>query len=97
MGAEIHYDSEYARDIAVRVAHPKSNIPLAQKVADLVDKVRTTRPLEFWHVKGHSGDYGNDAADKYADLGAAGHCTPQWPRWAEVGMGGYPRKGPEID
>ena len=86
-GAEIHYDSEYARDIAVRVAQPKSNIALAQKVADLVDEVRVTRPLEFWHVKGHSGDYWNDAADKYADLGAAGNCTPQWARWAEVPVG----------
>eukprot|EP00435_Cladocopium_sp_Y103_P060232 s395_g22.t1 len=72
VGAEIHYDSHYARDLAVRVAQPKSNVALAHKVADLVDAVRATRPLQFRHVKGHSGDYGNDAADKFADLGAAG-------------------------
>lgn len=34
--AVIHYDSEYARDLAVRVAMPKVNVALAHRVADLV-------------------------------------------------------------
>ena len=82
--ATIHYDSQYARDIAVRVAHPRTNVALAEKVAALVEEVRAIRPLKFKHVKGHSGDIGNDCADKYADRGAAGRSSPQWKRWTEV-------------
>ena len=87
LGAEIHYDSEYARDIAVRVAVPKSNLALANRVADLVDEVRRLRPLRFRHVKGHSVDVGNDAADMFADKGAQGRSSPQWSRWSDVPAG----------
>ncbi|CAE7513563.1 rnhA, partial [Symbiodinium pilosum] len=69
--AVIHYDSEYARDLAVRAAAPRSNQRLAESVASWVEKVRSVRPLEFRHVKGHSGDVGNDAADKFANRGLA--------------------------
>ena len=85
--AEIHYDSEYARDLATRRAAPKTNHELANKVADLVDKVRENRRLTFRHVKGHSGDVGNDSADKYADLGAKGRSSPQWWRWSQTPTG----------
>ena len=82
--AVIHYDSEYARDLAVRAAAPRSNQRLAESVASWVEKVRSVRPLEFRHVKGHSGDVGNDAADKFANRGREGHASPQWGRWADV-------------
>ena len=62
------------------MARPKGNVELAARVADLVDEVRATRALAFVHVKGHSGDVGNDAADLYADRGRLGWVTPQWPR-----------------
>ena len=84
VSAWIHYDSEYARDLAVRVATPRTNVALAYKVADLVDQVRAIRPLSFCHVDGHSGDVGNDAADLYANRGREGGVSPQWDRWGEV-------------
>ena len=82
--AVIHYDSEYARDLAVRVATPQSNRELAERVAALVDRVRSVRPLDFRHVKGHSGDVGNDSADLYANRGRMGRVSPQWRRWTDV-------------
>ena len=53
--AVIHFDSEYARDFAVRVATPNSNHALAERVASFLEKVRSVRPLDFRHVKGHMG------------------------------------------
>lgn len=78
--AVIHHDSEYARDIAVRVAAPHSNKKLTETVATLVEKARDLRPLSFKHVKGHSQDVGNDAADKYANWGREGRVSCHWTR-----------------
>ena len=82
--AVIHYDSEYARDIAVRVAAPHSNKKLAETVATLVEKVRDLRPLNFKHVKGHSQDVGNDTADKYANWGREGRVSCHSTRWCDI-------------
>ncbi|CAE8616179.1 unnamed protein product, partial [Polarella glacialis] len=80
--AWIHYDSEYACDLAARRSTPTSNMELAERIAQLVEQVRARRPLRFKHVKGHSNDVGNDAADKYADWGSQGRATAQWRRWS---------------
>ncbi|CAE8670872.1 unnamed protein product, partial [Polarella glacialis] len=80
--AWIHYDSEYACDLATRRSTPTSNMELAERIAQLVEQVRARRPLRFKHVKGHSNDVGNDAADKYADWGSQGRATAQWHRWS---------------
>ena len=82
--ATILYDSEYARDLAVRAAAPQTNHTLAEKVANLVEQVRDVRPLYFKHVKGHSHDIGNDAADKYANWGREGRVSCHWSRWSET-------------
>ena len=82
--AVIHYDSEYARDIAVRVAVPHSNKKLAETVATLVEQVREIRELGFKHVKGHSQDIGNDTADKYANWGREGRVSCHWTRWCNT-------------
>ena len=82
--AVIHHDSEYARDIAVRVAAPHSNKKLTETVATLVEKVRDLRPLSFKHVKGHSQDVGNDATDKYANWGREGRVSCHWTRWCDI-------------
>ena len=43
--AVIQYDSEYARDLAVRAAAPRNNQRLAESVASWVEKIRFVRPL----------------------------------------------------
>ena len=74
--AVIHNDPEYATDLA---GTPRGYKLWLKKVALRVERVCSVRVVDFRHVKGHSGDHGNDAADLYANLGRSGR-PPQWSR-----------------
>ena len=70
--AVICYDSEYAYSLATRLANPTTNKQLAESVASLVT---------MEHVRGHTGIYGNEVADRLADRGARGRVSPHAPHW----------------
>lgn len=56
--------------------NPVSNSDLIRDAVELKNEIndlhreRNWQPLEFHHVKGHSGDTGNEAADRLANQGA---------------------------
>ena len=79
--AVICYDSEYAYSLATRLATPTTNKQLAESVASLVTMVRQKALLTFKHVRGHTGIYGNEVADRLADRGAQGRVSPHAPHW----------------
>eukprot|EP00972_Heterocapsa_arctica_P034803 5122987-Heterocapsa_arctica.AAC.1 len=70
--------------MADRKWSPISNLALVAAVRSRLDFVRTTRRVTFEWVKGHSGDAGNERADRNADPGASGLLT-LWPRRRLVG------------
>ncbi|CAE8649773.1 unnamed protein product, partial [Polarella glacialis] len=77
-------DSEYAAQMAQRMWTPQhENVELINKVADLVDQVQRQRRLGFLCVKGHSGEPGNEWADKLAERVATGAVSPQSKRCAK--------------
>lgn len=52
---------------------PRCNIALVHTVSELVKTVSHRRTIVWQHVFGHTGDPGNERADRLAKLGAAGH------------------------
>ena len=66
----IRYDSEYACKMTVGEWRPKVNIKLIAAAKAQLEKVKGRGVRVWWkHVKGHSGDKGNDRADELADQG----------------------------
>ena len=68
----ISCDSKYAANIARGKWSPSSNAKLAALARNLWERVRTHLDVEWQWVKGHSGNTGNEAADKAADMGRTG-------------------------
>ena len=98
--ATICYDSEYAFQLATRLAAPRTNAVLAESVATLVTSVRLKIALSFRHVRGHTGIHGNEVADQLADRGAAGRVSPHFVRWTQppegpMGGGALLPRGPK--
>ena len=70
---KIKYDSVYAYKMATGQWAPRCNIALVHTVSELVKTVSHRRTIVWQHVFGHTGDPGNERADRLAKLGAAGH------------------------
>ena len=70
--AAICYDSDYAANIAQGLFKAHKNPELAARASALHDAVGAQRPLQFIHVKGHSGHRWNDLADELANRRARG-------------------------
>ena len=68
-------DSEYAIGCMVQDWTFKKNVPLILAMRRLLDVYRRTAPVEFRHVKGHSGDEFNALADYLAGLAKQGRET----------------------
>lgn len=70
--AAIFYDSKYAAKITTGEYRAEKNKELAAKARSLLQCVKKLRKVRFEHVKGHSSDKWNDAADRLANRGASG-------------------------
>ena len=64
----IRYDSKYAAYMSQGLWNPKFYKEYIRHIGQLVRKVEEKTTVHWKHVKGHSGDTGNDRADKLADL-----------------------------
>jgi ribonuclease HI len=69
--AAICYDSKYAANVTDRTWEAKSNVEAARINRDLYEAEHQRRSggIIMIHVKGHSGDIGNDYADRFVQDG----------------------------
>ena len=81
--AIIYYDSTYVVNAITGEGAPESNVTLklVLQARTMLHKVREKRSVDFSYVKGHSGNTGNDHADKLAGMGSRGDQTTQSFRW----------------
>ena len=79
--ATIYYDSTYAYTIITGQTSPVENDELVRQAKEIYARVSAIRTIEFRHVKGHSGNQGNDCADALAAKGARGQQCSQSRRW----------------
>ena len=63
------YDSGYAANMVAGRWQPNSNQHLVQWARGLLAQVQESREVHWVHVKGHSGDGGNDRADELVQWG----------------------------
>ena len=79
--ATLWYDSTYAVDAITKDHYPEHNTELILKVRELLQTVSAKRALDFQKVKAHSGNHGNEQADRLANKGATGSQTNMSSRW----------------
>ena len=79
--ATIYYDSSYAFQAVTGSSLPEENVALVFQARAIWQRVSALREISIVHVKGHSGNVGNDHADHLAGKGASGLQTKQSARW----------------
>ena len=82
--AAIYYDSKYAAKIATGEYKAESNKYLAAKARTLLRQVMEKRKIRLEHIKGHSNDSGNDAADELANKGALDKECRNQEQWEQI-------------
>ncbi|CAJ1408337.1 unnamed protein product [Effrenium voratum] len=82
--AVLYYDSQYAKKVTTgeNVAH--KNKDLAKTVQNLWMEVVAVREVELCWVQGHTGDVGNELADKLANEGVKGRYSLSSRRWGHL-------------
>ena len=63
------YDSGYAANMVAGRWQPNTNTNVVQWARGLLAEVEKSRTVHWVHVKGHSGDGGNDRADQLVQWG----------------------------
>jgi len=66
---KIHIVADYLGVIALANSSWQARTLSAQEYVTFIDKHRSDVNLSFTHVRGHTGDTGNELADKYAKVG----------------------------
>jgi len=79
-----YYDSKYAAKITTGEYKAESNKYLAAKARTLLQQALNKRKIRFEHIKGHSNDKGNDAADELANKGAEGQTCRTLEQWNNI-------------
>ena len=82
--AAIYYDSKYAAKIPTGEYNAETNKYLAAKARTLLRQVWEKRKISLEHIKGHSNDPGNDAADELANKGAVGRECRNQEQWDQI-------------
>jgi ribonuclease HI len=77
----IHYDSEYAHAVTTGEKRAHANKALVGQAKDALFAAKKGGPIEFEHVKAHSGDMYNDLVDALARRGALGERAGWGSRW----------------
>ena len=63
------YDSGYAANMVAGRWQPNTNVNVVQWARGLLAQVEQKRKVHWVHVRGHSGDGGNDRADELVQWG----------------------------
>lgn len=84
MRVVMYYDSEYAASTVRGMWQGRCNMELANNAKLVVQRVRGKVQLVWKHVYGHTGNEGNELADRLADRGAQGKLLGIGRRWANM-------------
>ena len=80
--AYIHFDSQYAAEATQGISDGQSNQTLIQHCQAQYNTCKQTRKIGWQWVKGHTGQAGNELADKLAEKGSQGQVSTHSHRWA---------------
>ncbi len=72
----IHYDSEYAMNVAIGRWRVLKNRTLAKNLKSQLQILQTRVQVQWRWVRGHTGNAGNEAADQLANRGRQGEHIP---------------------
>jgi ribonuclease HI len=78
-----YYDSKWAASMAQGSTNPSAHQQLCDKAKSLINLLKTTTSVGWKWVKGHSGEAGNEKADKLANRGRKGEVSVQSKRHSE--------------
>ena len=92
----LYYDSKYAAKISTGEYTAEINKYLAAKARSLLTQVKNKRKIRLEHIKGHSKDEGNDAADELANKGANGATCRNANDWNSI-KDSHPERAPEKE